>query len=284
MFSSDSTPSTPIEVRAAVIERLSETLSHHRVTSRDDDMFALAVMAKDNPSEVLVVHLHSLVAQVLEPEVRPAEARAAIARFVRMVECGATPPRISLDAVYPTFRSRQMLAAARDGGLETDPFLAQGPGDLWLVVLADIGDGVVTVSDTVAARSGHSVEEVIGAAERNLRNIAPRVFLSEPEDGVVPVGIEGYPWLGASLLLVPGFLRAIAEAEGWTRPMVAAPGHDVVGLIDAAQPQARERLEAWMVREGEASGRLSDVVFSVGGDNALRPAFRCDGSRLLAVS
>lgn len=284
MFMRSPAPTTPTEVRAAVIEGLEEALIRHRVTVRDDDMFALAVTAKDDPDEVLIVNLHNLVAQVLGPACPPAEAREAIARFVRMVEVGAAPPKVTLDRIYPAFRPCEAITGDPDVRPEDDALISKGPGDLWLVMLADLGDGLMTVNEAAAERSGLTVDDVIAAAEENLRRIAPRVFMADQEDGVAPVGIQGFPWLGASLLLVPGFLRAIADGEGWKRPMVAAPGKEVVGLVDGTTEEGRQALARWMAREADLSAVQSETVFGIGECGALSPVMRMYEGRLVTLS
>lgn len=270
-------------IRAEVVERLHEVLPNHAVAIRDNDPLSLSLSGASDSTAGLVLNLHALVHDVLRSGSDDLADRL-IDAFVTLAGQTLVTPRITLSTVYPLLRHRELLEAVGSGP-GTSALVEDGPGDLVTVIAAEVSGGLVLVTEDMAGAAGLAVAEIREAALKNLLSLFSQLCLCEEVDGVLPVMLDGYSWLGSSLILIPGLLRAAMEEEGWSRALVATPVREVVGLVDADRPGAVAALERWMARELDQPRAQSEIVYALSANDApLRKSHRFDGGRLVALS
>jgi hypothetical protein len=270
---------SPEAIRARIVDALQRELPGHALEVRQDEPYRLRLCHPE--AGELVLNIGNLVQEVRHAA--PGTATRIIGAFVTLAKQALNPPTIRLDRVYPALRHHAFL---REGGItKADPLIGEGPGDLVSVVLADVGDGLATVTAEVAKRAGFQAEAVLEAAERNFVGVLPDdVFTSEQGDGVISVGLDEFPWLGTSLLFVPSILTGVMAHYGLERVLVGVPSRETVDMIDATRPDAAARMERWMASRLAGPRPQSEFVFSfAGGDAYLKTTHRMSSGRLYGL-
>lgn len=246
---------SPEEIRAFIVQRLRAALPGHDLHPQQDQPYRLTLTHPEAGDVVL--NLVNLV-----QEVRGAPPRAAekmVDSFVTLAQRAVEPPEISLSGVFPGLRHRAFLDAT--GQNMSDGLICEGPGDLVSVVLSDQGEGVATLNEKCVRSAGFAPEEVLVAAERNFVELLPGAFrAASVSEGVLSLGLQGYPWLGTSLLFVPLLISRVMEDRGWDRVLIAAPTRETVDLVNADAPDAARVLEAWMARNLAGPRTQSEMV------------------------
>jgi hypothetical protein len=214
----------------------------------------------------------------------PETSDALIAAFVTMAKRALEPPVVNLSDVYPALRHHEFL-----DGVETaadDPLIGEGPGDLISVVLADVGDGLATLTQEAADRSRLQPAQILTAAEENFVKLLPHEVVScEPAAGVVSIGLENHPWLGTSLLFVPSLLSQVMSDRGWGRALVAAPTRESVDLVRADRANAVDVMQGWMQMRLSGPRSLSEVVLTMEqGDENLTKSHVMADQRLMGLN
>lgn len=271
---------TPQTILTMVVDRLRRELPDHALQTQRDDPFRLQLCHPE--AGELVLNLGNLVHEIHGSP--PDTAEEMISAYVSMAKQAFRPPEVMLDSVFPTLRHHEFLSAVEYR--EADPLIGEGPGDLVSVVIADLGAGLATLTQDIAAEAGHTPEDILQAAERNFVGLLPHeIYTIERSDGVVSIGLDGYPWLGASLLFVPSIIGQVMTHFGWSRAMVTAPTRETVDIVDAESSDAKTRVEQWMQRQLSQPRSQSEFVLSMGaGDEYLRTTHRLSNGRLLGLN
>ena len=271
---------TPENILTMVVDRLRQELPGHALQMRRDDPFRLQLCHPE--AGELVLNLGNLVHEIHSSP--PDTAEQMISAYVSMAKQALRPPEVRLDRVYPTLRHHEFLSAV--DYRNTDPLIGEGPGDLVSVVVADLGEGLATLTQETVEDAGHSPEDILHAAERNFVGLLPHeIYSVERSGGVLSVGLDGYPWLGSSLLFVPSIIDQIMAHFGWSRVLVSAPTRETVDLVDADAPDAMARVEQWMLRNLSQPRSQSEFVLSMKtGDEFLTTTHRLSGGRLLGLN
>jgi len=270
---------TPEKIRTLVVERLREALPGHALKVEHDNPFRLQLFHPEAGD--LVLNLGNLVHEI---HGAPDAAEDMITAYVSMAKRALNPPVIDLSMVYPSLRHHEFLKAIETS--DNDPMIGEGPGDLVSVILADQGDVVATVTQDIAEAGGHTPQDVLHAAEKNFVALLPgEVYAVERDNGVLSVGLEGFPWLGTSLLFVPSIISQLMSHCGWNRVHVSAPTRDTVDLVNAEAPNALGYLERWVVEHLAEPRSQSEFVLSMSrGDEFLTTTHRVSGGRLLGLN
>ena len=201
---------SPEDIRAFVMQRLRAALPGLAFQPRDGEPYRLTLSHPDAGD--IELNLGNLVQEVRASQ--PDAAEQLVDAFITMAKRAVVPPEISLKTVYPGLRHRAFLDAA--GGAGKDRMIGDAPGDLVSVVLSDQGDGVATLTEAAVRDAGFKPENVLLAAERNFVGILSGAFCAgEREDGVISLGLNGYPWLGTSVLFVPVLISQVMAEKGW---------------------------------------------------------------------
>lgn len=245
------------EIRAFIVQRLRAALPGLDLQSQQDQPFRLTLTHPEAGDVVL--NLGNLVHEVQGAAPRAAEKM--VETFVSLAQRAVEPPEINKKTVYPGLRHRAFLDAT--GQKISDRMIGDGPGDMVTVVLSDQGDGIATLNEACVALAGHTPESLLVAAEQNFVELLPGAFrASSTPDGVLSLRLEGYPWLGTSLLFVPLLLSRVMEDRGWSRALIAAPTRETVDLVDADAPGAARVLERWMADKLAGPRTQSEMVLS----------------------
>jgi len=271
---------SPESIRTRVVRRLQRELPEHALELRQDEPYRLRLCHPE--AGELVLNIGNLVHEVRQST--PGIAEQIINAFVSMAKQALNPPQIELTAVYPALRHHAFLREA-DISL-CDPLIGDAPGDLVSVVLADVGDGLATVTKKAAERAGLAPESILAAAERNFVGLlAGEVFTAENEGGILSVGLDGYPWLGTSLMFAPSILQGVMAHYGIDRALVAVPTRETVDLIDASRPNALAQMERWMLTRLAGPRPQSEFVLRLAlGDELLTTTHRMSNHRLLGLN
>jgi len=271
---------SPEKIRSMVVERLREELPGHVLRVEQDNPFRLQLCHPE--AGELVLNLGNLVHEISGSP--PSAAEQMISAYVSMAKQALQPPEIDLSKVYPTLRHHEFLNAFKTS--DDDPLIGEGPGDLVSVVLADQGEGLATLTRDTVEAADHRPADVLHAAEKNLVALLPHeVYAAERDNGVLSVGLDGYPWLGTSLLFVPSIITQLMTHFGWSRVHVSAPTRDTIDIVDAESPDALGHLERWIVRRLGEPRSQSEFVLSMGvGDEYLTTTHRMSGDRLLGLN
>lgn len=270
---------SPEAIRARIVDALQRELPGHALEVRQDEPFRLRLCHPE--AGELVLNIGNLVQEVRHAA--PGTATRIIGAFVTLAKQALHPPTIRLDRVYPALRHHAFL---REGGItKADPLIGEGPGDLVSVVLADVGEGLATITAEAARKAGHEADAVLEAAERNFVDLLPdNVFANEQAGGVISVGIDDFPWLGTSLLFVPSILAGVMAHYALERALVGAPSRETVDLIDATRADAVGRMEQWMVSRLAGPRPQSEFVLSFApGDAYFRTSHRMSNNRLYGL-
>lgn len=281
MFSSDRLKDlSPESIRARVMTALQRELPGHALEVRQDEPFRLRLCHPE--AGELVLNIGNLVQEVRSAA--PGTAERIITAFVSLAKQALNPPEISLARVYPALRHHAFLREC--GASQADPLVGEGPGDLVSVVLADLGEGLATVTAEGAGKAGFAPEEVLAAAEKNFVGLlSDEVFSIDQGDGIHSVGFENFHWLGTSLLFVPALLEGVMERLGYERIVVAAPTRDSLDIIDAGRPDALARMERWMTTRLAGPRPQSEFVMSLTpGKEFLTPTHRMLNHRLIGLN
>lgn len=280
MFSSMFTDAeSPEKIRSLVVERLKLALPEHALSVQDDNPFRLRLAHPDAGD--LVLNLGNLVHEI---HCAPASAEEMITAYVSMAKQALQPPKLDLSKVYPSLRHYEFLNGIPT--TENDPLIGEGPGDLVSVVLADQGDVVATLTHDMIEAQGIPANDVLQAAEANFVGLLRNdVYVAENRNGILSVGLDGYPWLGTGLLFVPSIMSRLMEEHGWSRVHVAAPSRETIDIVNADAPDALPLLQDWM-RERLAEPRSqSEFVSSMSqGANLLTTTHRIANGRLLGLN
>lgn len=271
---------TPEGIRTMVVERLRQELPGHALSVKRDDPFRLELRHPE--AGELVLNLGNIVHEIHGSP--PDAAEQMISAYVSMAKQALLPPKIELTSVYPSLRHFEFLDAVKAS--KDDPLIGEGPGDLVSVVLSDLGDGLAVLTQDAVETAGFTPEDVLHAAEKNFVEVLPReVYSAERNDGVVSVGLDGYPWLGTSLLFVPSVISQVMKHCGWSRVLASAPTRETVDLVDADAPGAVKRMESWMVRQLSQPRSQSEFALTMAlGDELLTTTHRISSGRLLGLN
>lgn len=271
--------SSPEKIRTMVVECLKRALPGHALSVHQDNPFRLKLEHPEAGD--LVLNLGNLVHEI---HCAPNAAEQMITAYVSMAKQALHPPKLDLARVYPSLRHYEFLNsidAAKD-----DPLIGEGPGDLVSVILADQGDVIATLTADIIEADGYAPETVLEAAEKNFVGLLKReVYVAENSGGVLSVGLEGYPWLGAGLLFVPTILARVMAENGWRRVHVAAPTRETIDLVNADAPGALDLLQRWMLGRLSEPRSQSEFVLSMSrDDDMLTTTHRLSGGRLLGLN
>ena len=271
---------SPEAIRIRVVQRLQRELPGHELEVRQDEPYKLRLCHPE--AGELVLNIGNLVHEVRRST--PGIAEEIISAFVSMAKQALNPMQIELKTVFPALRHHAFL---REAGIsEADPLIGDGPGDLVSVVLADLGDGLATLTREAVSRAGLAPDAILAAAEQNFVGLLTgEVFAAEIEGGILSVGLEGYPWLGTSLMFAPPILQGVMAHHGIERALVAAPTRETVDLIDATRPDALKRMERWMLTRLSGPRPQSEFVLCLGLDDVfLKATHRMSNHRLLGLN
>ena len=248
---------SPEEIRAFIIQRLKAALPGLPLEPCRGEPYRLTLMHPD--AGEMVLNLGNLVQEVRGAT--PHDAKRLVDIFVSLAQRAVAGPKIAFDKVYPGLRNRTFMEET--GQSSNDPLVGDGPGDLVSVVLADQGEGIALLTESAVRHAGHSTEDVLLAAERNLVGLLPKTFGEMTGHGaVLSLGVQDHPWLGTSLLFVPTIISNAMEQLGWSRVMLAAPTRESVDLVDASRRDAAEVMERWMNECLAGPRTQSEVVFT----------------------
>lgn len=271
---------TPERILTMVVQRLRQELPGHALLTKRDDPFRLQLCHPE--AGELVLNLGNLVHEIHGSS--PGAAEQMIAAYISMAKQALKPPAVNLDSVYPSLRHREFLGAVETS--DDDPLIGEGPGDLVSVVLSDLGDGLATLTQDAVEKAGFTPEDVLHAAEENFVGLLPHeVYTTERDNGILSVGLDGFPWLGTSLLFVPAIISQVMAYSGWSRVLISAPTRDTVDLMDAEGPGALARMEQWMIRQLSEPRSQSEFVLTMSRDDEyLTTTHRMAGRRLLGLN
>lgn len=271
---------TPEAILTMVVERLRRELPGHDMSVQKDDPFRLQLCHPE--AGELILNLGNIVHEIHGSP--PSAAEQMISAYVSMAKKALLPPKIELSAVYPSLRHYEFLDAVKPS--KDDPLIGEGPGDLVSVVLSDMGDGLAVLTEDAVEKAGFSTEDILHAAETNFVELLPHeVYTAERRGGVVSVGLDGFPWLGTSLLFVPAVINQVMTHYGWTRVLVSAPSRDTVDLVNADAPGALAEMEQWMQRQLSQPRTQSEFVLSMAlDDELLTTTHRMSSGRLLGLN
>ncbi len=271
---------SPEEIRAVVVERLRAELPGLALEQRRGEPYRLTLSHPESGD--LVLNLGNLVHELRGVPVSTAER--LLDTYVSLAKRAMAPPKITLEKVYPGLRHRAFLDAT--GQDLSDRMLGEGPGDLVSVVLADQDDGLATLNERAVRGAGWAPEEVMVAAEQNFVELLSGSFrAASPRDGMLTLGLVEYPWLGTSILFVPGLISSVMQERGWQRAFLAAPTRETVDLVDLDQPEALEVMESWAAQHlaGPRTQSESIFTFEVGDEDYRKSHRMCEG-RLLRLN
>lgn len=270
---------SPEAIRSRVVQRLQRELPGHALKVLHDEPYRLRLCHPE--AGELVLNIGNLVDEVRHST--PGIAEEIITAFVSMAKQALNPPEIKLDRVFPALRHYAFLGEADFS--DRDPLIGEGPGDLVSVVLADLGEGLATVTEDAAQKAGLTTDEVLEAAEHNFVALLPEdVFVTESR-GILSVGLEGHPWLGTSLMFAPSILQSVMAHHGIDRALVAAPTRETVDLIDAGRDDAIGLMERWMIERLAGPRPQSEFVLNLSGwDEIPRATHRMSNRRLLGLN
>ncbi|MCG6884224.1 MAG: hypothetical protein LJE62_10775 [Silicimonas sp.] len=277
MFSSAALQSlAPEDIRAFVMQRLRAALPGMAFRPREGEPYRLTLTHPEAGD--IELNLGNLVEEVRAS--RPDTAEQLVNAFVTMAKRAMGPPRITLKSVYPGFRHRAFLDAAGASG--KDRMIGDAPGDLVSVVLSDQGAGVATLTEATVRKAGFAPEDILIAAERNFVDILTGAFCAgQRDEGVMSLGLNGYHWLGTSVLFVPGLIAQVMAEKGWSRVLLAAPTRETVDIVNAEGRDAQRLMEAWMAKQLAGPRTQSEVVFTFDGKSSdYAVSHRMDGGQL----
>lgn len=268
------------EIRAFIVQRLKAALPGLDLQSQQDQPYRLTLSHPEAGDVVL--NLGNLVHEVQGAAPRAAEQM--VETFVSLAQRAVEPPDIDLRTVFPGLRHRAFLDATKQD--VSDRMIGEGPGDMVTVVLSDQGEGVATLNEACVDAAGHTPEDVLVAAERNFVNVLPQAFrASTRDDGILSLRLEGYPWLGTSLLFVPLLLSRVMEDRGWSRALIAAPTRETVDLVDASAPEAGRVMARWMANRLSGPRTQSEMVLSFRqGATEYGKSYRMVGTELVRLN
>ncbi|WP_136441006.1 hypothetical protein [Pacificoceanicola onchidii] len=265
-------------LRRHVIAALQDALSEAEITPAQEDPNQLLI--ESAAAGANVVHLGNLATELVG-QVPRLEAEQRIRAFIDMVQSladGGT--RLSLERLYPALRHRDF--PLRSGAA---PLTRPGPGDCLAVLMSDEGAHTAMIPEATLEAAGLPVEAAWDAAEENFAAALTGLALYEEGSGLVNLEIEGFEWLGSSLLLAPAVIAHVLVARGSGPVYLAAPCRQSVDLIAEDAQGALEVMTGWMTKRLSEPHPQSDMVFRFApGDAAPRPAFVFDSGTLHALS
>ena len=274
---------SPEDICRQVVERLRAELPECSLTVAEGDPFELSLAAPDDDN-TMTLYLGNLVADVQGAWTRGSR-KELIDNYIAMARQSLFPPPITAESVYLTLRNRSYFDGLDDGWAEDD-LIEDGPGDLVIVVIADIGQGLQTVTTATAQKAGFSSDEIRAAAEKNLLGVLSGLGSGDSAPGIVSAGIDGYPWLGTSLLLTPKVLEIVMMDLGWNRALISSVSRESVDFANADDPEALGRMERWMQERFSTDPRpQSDFVWTMKvGDDVPVKTHRMEEDKLVALS
>ena len=273
---------TPEYLCRIVASKLRAALPGCRLAEVEGDPFYLEVVKADDSA--LRLHLGALVSDV-QSAMTPEERQSLIDSYVSVARESLFPPTWGLDDLYLALRNHSYFEQFGDAWFE-DTLVTPGPGDLVGVVVADLGQGLKTVTSALAIEAGFTPRDVQAAAEDNVLALMSEIGTAETTPGVVMMGITGYPWLGSTLLSVPKAMEMVIEDRGWKRALISATTRGSVDMVDADAPGAVEKMQHWMYRRlAEDPRPQSEVVhtLSIGMDMPMKTHRFDDAGQLVAL-
>lgn len=265
-----------------VASRLRAALPECKLAPVEGDPFFLEVVKSDD--RALRLHLGALVSD-MQSAMSPEARQALVDSYVSVARESLYPPVWTLGDVYLALRNKSYFEQFGAAWFD-DPLVTPGPGDLVGVVVADMGQGLKTVTSTLAIEAGFTPRDVQAAAEANVLALMGEIGTAERAPGVVVMGFDGYPWLGSTLLSVPKALELVIEDRGWVRALVSATTRGTVDMVDADAPGAVLTMQHWMYRQlAQDSRPQSEVVFTMtrGHDLPIKTHRFDDAGQLIAL-
>ncbi len=232
--------------REQVLDALKRAMPDCDLTIDETDPLHISARRRGEDDQGgLDLYLHNLI-QDLEMAEDRRERAHRIATYVGMARQALFPPELTLDKVYLGLRHRDFVAQVLDAEGK-DALVEDGPGDMRIVILHDVGEGVSVVLNRQAEAAGIAPGEIRAAAERNFLALLPdHFFTCEPEPGILSLCLEDHDWLASSLMVTPQLLEIAMSRAGWRRALIAVPTRGSVDMIDASDPSAIARMAAWM--------------------------------------
>lgn len=273
------------DYREQVLDALKKAMPECEIAIDEAD--PLHVSARRHGEENgLDLYLHNLI-QDLEAAEDRKERAFRIANYAGMARQALFPPELTLDKVYLGLRHRDFVAQVL-GEAGEDALVEDGPGDMQIVILHDIGEGVGVVLNRQAETAGIAPGEIRAAAERNfLALLEDYFFTCAPEPGILSLCLEDHDWVANTLMLTPQLMTAAMTQAGWARALIAAPTRGSVDMVDASDPNAIARMAEWMQAcHATDPRRQSEFVWSMSpGDETWVKTHRMgEDGRLIALS
>ncbi len=168
---------TPEYLCRIVASKLRAALPGCRLAEVEGDPFFLEVVKADESA--LRLHLGALVSDV-QSAMTPEERQTLIDSYVAVAQESLFPPTWALSDVYLALRNRSYFEQFGEAWFD-DALVTPGPGDLVGVVVADLGQGLKTVTSALAIEAGFTPRDVQAAAEANVLALIPEIGTAEPE-------------------------------------------------------------------------------------------------------
>ncbi|WGW02235.1 hypothetical protein [Tropicibacter oceani] len=279
-FHSPSDPAfTTVEaLRAHVIAGLHDALKGAEITPAQEDPNRLLVHRSG--AQPGVVHLGNLATELVGQLPRP-EAEARIRDFIHMVKkLAAGTPEIAAERLYPGLRHRDF--PLNSGAA---PMTRPAPGDCVAVLISDEGAHTAMVTDEMLQAAGIDPDDAWDAAEENFAEALTGLALYQSDQGLMSLEIDGFEWLGSSLMLAPVVIAHVMQAQETGPVYLAAPSRQSVDFVAASGADSLAVLEHWMSIRLSEPHPQSDMVYRFApGDAQPRPAFVFNDGRLHALS
>jgi hypothetical protein len=191
----------------------------------------------------------------------PEACDTAIAGFVAHLSpfVGGGQPPLTREGLRIVVRANDAIDEFRRR-FGREPAAAPLVGDLWMMVVSDLADVIITHSAQSLAPLDLSFDEVLAIGRANMREALAETLdrgAVNFDDGVFLLAGDDYC---SSLMLFPELWRPLSESMG--RLLVAAPASDAVLMCSGHAPGAAERLAetAQMIMD-QASRPISASVF-----------------------
>lgn len=265
-------------LRRHVIAALQDALSEAEITPAQEDPNQLLIeSAGAGPN---VVHLGNLATELVG-QVPRVEAEQRIRVFIDMVQSFADGgARLSLERLYPALRHRDF--PMKSGAA---PLTRPAPGDCLAVLMSDEGSHTAMIPQAMLRAAGLPEEAAWDAAEENFAAALTGLALFDEDGGLISLEIDGFEWLGSSLLLAPAVISHVLMARSLGPVYLAAPTRQSADLIAEDAPGALSVMTDWMAKRLAEPHPQSDMVFRFApGDPAPRPAFVFADGQLHALS
>lgn len=264
-------------LRAHVIAGLQEALGEAEITPTRDDPNTLVIASARSGANL--VHLGNLATELVGQVPRP-EAEARVRAFITMVQSmTGGGPALARERLYPALRHRDFPLQSG-----SDALTRPAPGDCLAVLMSDEDTHTAMVTPESLARIGLDAAEGWEAAEENFARLLTGLALYEEDSGLLSLEIEGFEWLGSSLMLAPVVLQHVMLRRQTGPVWLAVPSRQSVEMIPQDAPKALETLCNWMSEQLAEPHPQSDLVYRLApGDLTPRASHVFEKGRLKAL-